>query len=403
MIWATAKSTDVNSRQRPWPSRASGFVGARPGPRGRRRGVAMTGLLRRRRRAAVDARRGDAASRRERSREIVLQVLEVLEADRHAQQARRDARRRPAPLRSSGAARSTADGRPSCGRCRARRSARSGVSASMTARPAVAPAGHLDREHPADDAGAELARGDVVLGMAREAGIEDACARRPDAPARRRVPPRSGRGAPTRTARVRIPRRTRKASNGPIVAPVSIWTFSTRRTRSRATGHDAGDDVAVAGQELRRRFDDEVGPELERPADVRRGERVVDEVRRAGSWARRASAAWSATTVVGIGDRLGVDDAASARRRCAAVDGRRVGQVDEVDVDPEPRERVESCVRVEPYAPRRRRSGRRPRAARRARRGSRPSRRRGRRRARRRRAPHRRPRARCASGWRCAT
>ena len=43
---------------------------------------------------------------------------------------------------------------------------------------------------------------------------------------------------------------------------------------------DAGEHVAVAAQVLRRRLDDEVRPELERPADVRRGERVVDDDRR---------------------------------------------------------------------------------------------------------------------------
>ena len=54
-----------------------------------------------------------------------------------------------------------------------------------------------------------------------------------------------------------------------------------------APGDDAGDDVAVAGQELGRRFHDQVRPELERPADVRRGERVVDEVGRAVPRGRR--------------------------------------------------------------------------------------------------------------------
>ena len=38
----------------------------------------------------------------------------------------------------------------------------------------LAPAGHLDREHPARDTRPELAHGDVVLGVAREAGVEDA-------------------------------------------------------------------------------------------------------------------------------------------------------------------------------------------------------------------------------------
>ena len=47
-------------------------------------------------------------------------------------------------------------------------------SASMTARPAGAPALDLERQHPAAVAGTELARRDVVLRMAREARIDDA-------------------------------------------------------------------------------------------------------------------------------------------------------------------------------------------------------------------------------------
>ena len=78
-----------------------------------------------------------------------------------------------------------------------------------------------------------------------------------------------------------MPRRTRNASSGPSVAPVSIWTRSTAAIQLRRAGDDAGDDVAVAAEELRRRLDHEVRAELERPADVRRRERVVDDVQRA--------------------------------------------------------------------------------------------------------------------------
>ena len=110
--------------------------------------------------------------------------------------------------------------------------------------------------------------------------------------------------------------------------------------RSRAAGHDAGDDVAVPGQELRGQFDDEVGTERERPADVRRGERVVDDVRRAvlvGEAGDRG--------VVGhdgrrVGDGLGVDD--TGRRGRDGRGGRvGVGQVRELDLDAEVRERVD--------------------------------------------------------------
>ena len=87
-----------------------------------------------------------------------------------------------------------------------------------------------------------------------------------------------------------MPRRTRNASSGPSVAPgLDLDALDAVDALARA-GDDAGDDVAVAAEVLRRRLDDEVGAEVERPADVRRGERVVDDVasRRDGGRARRA-------------------------------------------------------------------------------------------------------------------
>src|SRR6187455_572779 len=97
MIWATAKSTDVNSRHRAWPARANGFVGAAEAAR-TATGVAMIGLLdgdgrvRGRRGGRVGGRgpRGDGPGGGEADGQVLLQVLEVLEADRHAEQARRD-------------------------------------------------------------------------------------------------------------------------------------------------------------------------------------------------------------------------------------------------------------------------------------------------------------------------
>ena len=125
-----------------------------------------------------------------------------------------------------------------------------------------------------------------------------------------------------------------------MVAPVSIWTFCDLPDEVRAARDDPGDDVAVAGQELGRRLDDQVRAELERAADVRRGERVVDDVGRAvlvGEAGDRC--------VVGhdgrrVGDRLGVDDA-GRRRGDRGRRGRVVGHVGEVDADPEPREGVD--------------------------------------------------------------
>ncbi len=45
---------------------------------------------------------------------------------------------------------------------------------------------------------------------------------------------------------------------------------------------DAAHRVAVAGEELGRRMDDDVGAPFERPAEIGRGQRVVDDERDAG-------------------------------------------------------------------------------------------------------------------------
>ena len=64
---------------------------------------------------------------------------------------------------------------------------------------------------------------------------------------------------------------------------------------------DAAERGAVAADELRRGVDDDVGAPLDRPAQRRRGERVVDDERDAVRRARRrASAARSATLPAGL-------------------------------------------------------------------------------------------------------
>ena len=92
--------------------------------------------------------------------------------------------------------------------------------------------------------------------------------------------------------------------------PVSTWTLSDRVDQIAPAADDAGEHVAVAGQVLRRRLDDEVGAELERPAEVRRGERVVDDVagavamgqrRRGRRGRRRRSSGWRSSRRRGPG------------------------------------------------------------------------------------------------------
>ena len=222
----TAKSTDVKRPQRALPARASGF--GRRGAEGSR---------------ADRGRRGDAKG--------------PLDAD--------DARRERTPSAAASADEKSAcrssrsssptDTRSKPGRDPGRRQLRVGHLALRGGRrvddhrvDAAERGGQLGQGHRVDDGPAGLAaarrprrrasrrtRPGGTGGPRRRAadgwGDRDRgrAARPPDARAR---PPsaaavRAWRSA--RTARVRMPRRTRNASNGPSVAPVSIWTFSTRR------------------------------------------------------------------------------------------------------------------------------------------------------------------------------
>ena len=80
-----------------------------------------------------------------------------------------------------------------------------------------------------------------------------------------------------RTASVLVPRRTRKLSKAGWLPPSEFW-MNARRARSSSIPADDGaaHDVGVAVQVLRRRVDDQIGAEIERPLEVRGHEGVVD-------------------------------------------------------------------------------------------------------------------------------
>ena len=188
---------------------------------------------------------------------------------------------------------------------------------------------------------------------------------------------------------------------GPRVAPVSIWTRSTSAMSAALTGHHPGDHVAVPAKELGRRLGDQVRPELERPADVRRGERVVDDVHRAVAMGQLGE-----SRVVGekrrrVGDGLGVQDAGRS-----GIEGGRhrveVGRVDEIDLDAEAAERSGGAGPGSSRTSRaERRCGRPHGRVRPAPRGSPPSPTRAPPRPRRRPAPRRHSPGRRSSGSRC--
>ena len=304
MIWKTAKLTEVKqapqarSRDGPAMFRPDGRVVAAETAAG----LAMARAPRRRRgpgRAARRVRRGWrpvlAPGRRPRGGlegggEVGLQVLEILEPDRDAQEARRDPGRRQVGL-----ARLAVRGRRRVDDHRVDAPERGGQLGERQrvdagARPATRPPSTSKASIPPRRP-PELAKRDLVLGMAGEARVEDA----PDA-GLPLEPGRQGGGG----------RGVALGADGEGQDPAQDEEGIERAERGAGidldaldlgdevapAGDDPGDDVAVAAEELGRRLGDEVGAELQRPADVGRRERVVDDVAaRRARWASSASAA----------------------------------------------------------------------------------------------------------------
>ena len=195
----------------------------------------------------------------------------------------------------------------------------------------------LEREHAAAHAGPELASGHVVLGMAGQARVQD----RPDARlglqprrqarGRSRVPLGSdGEGEDPAEDEERV-ERTERGAGVDLDAP-------DLGDPLRRPGDDAGDHVAVAAQELGGGLDHEVGAERQRTADVGRGERVVDDVRRAVAVGELGQDRMVREVGRRIGDGLRVEDSGRGRgqRRLDRVD---IGRVHHVDPDAEAAER----------------------------------------------------------------
>ena len=195
----------------------------------------------------------------------------------------------------------------------------------------------VDGQHAA--ARAELALRHVRLGMAGQA--------RPGHRADGRVGLQVGASVAAdwlwrsmRTCSVCMPRSTRKALKGATMPPVSMLTRRTASMRSRAPGHDAGDDIGVAAQPLRGGLDDEVRAQRQRLAEVRRGEGVVDGDDGAVGMAQLGQAGKVGDHDGRVGDGLGVEQA-RGRRRQRGLDGVEVGGVD-VDAPP-PRDGRRRC------------------------------------------------------------
>ena len=94
------------------------------------------------------------------------------------------------------------------------------------------------------------------------------------------------------------------------------------QSKRAAVDDQAADRIAVAAEEFGQRMDDDVGAVVDRPAQIGRRQRVVDDQRHAGALGdRRRSPSMSVIDAAGIGDRLdehrlglGRDGALEARR-----------------------------------------------------------------------------------------
>src|SRR3954447_6722275 len=276
MIWTTAKSTDVRSRHRPWPNWANGLVGASvalavaEAPVAAA-GVATAGFL------DADGRwASGSASDLERRGEVGLEVFEVLQPDRHAEQAGRDARGDELLIRELALRRRwrVDDERVDAAERRGQLREPHRVDDRLTA---LTPTLDLEGEHPARRAVAELAHGNVMLGMRREARVHHA-----NHAVLTLQPPRECRGVP------HVPFHPDAEAQQPAQDEERIERTDrpARVVLERldapdevcATRDHTGDHVTVPAQELGGRLEHQVGTQLERATDIGGRERVVDDV-----------------------------------------------------------------------------------------------------------------------------
>ena len=187
----------------------------------------------------------------------------------------------------------------------------------MNARPAVPAAGELEREHPA----AGRAAGGAATsrwGWLGERRVVDAGHAGLTLQPRARVPPPSPSGGPSgsRASRGRAARGTPRC--GASVAPVSTWTLRIASISSRRPLTTPARTSLWPARYFVADSIDEVRAELDRPAEIRRRERVVDDVARAVAVGQLGERGVVGDDDRRVGDRLRVEDAGRARPPGAA-------------------------------------------------------------------------------------
>ena len=211
-------------------------------------------------------------------------------------------------------------------------------SVSDTARPPSRPPTTSKASIPPPLPSPELLLRDGTLRMAGETRIEDASHGRVTLEPRRESQGVGGVAVDPHGECEEAPEDEERLEWSERAARVDLRASHLLDQRPRPGG-DTGHEVAVTAEVLGGRLHDDVGAELERPADVRRGERVVDDVDRAGPVGHGCER--SVVREKRRGVRRGLrEQHPRGRRGERSLDGVVVGHVDELDVHAEPAERA---------------------------------------------------------------
>ena len=189
--------------------------------------------------------------------------------------------------------------------------------------------------------------GDVERDQAAEAGVADVLDCRDARRAGRRSRSRSRCAAACAPRASRARAGARRPSSGEAVMPALTRSSRRRAVCGVARDRRAEQRVVVAGQELRRRVDDDVGALVERAqVDGRRDRRVADDQARDGRAARPSSA------------RVSVGFAGDSTQTMSASGGG-AGLVELDEADPERREQPDQLpgAEVRAFGERDRRAG----------------------------------------------
>ena len=133
-----------------------------------------------------------------------------------------------------------------------------------------------------------------------------------------------------------MPRSTRNAAKGAIMPPVSISVSRTWAMQVGPAGDRTREHVGVAADPLGGGLDDQVGAQLEGPAEIGRGERVVDDDHGAMTMGALGEVGQVRDHDGRVGDGLEVQHPGGRPQR--SLDRVGVGRIHVLDLHPEARQ-----------------------------------------------------------------